>query len=140
MPERVSAPVLVMWSVPELPLSVVSATPGAARRRCVQREAEAGGRGHVAGHVGLANRNGVEALNRCERVGPGLAVVDRVLNECAGLDAGEGQRTGIGDVVGPGAAAVGRRAPPGAVGAVVSSVKLKLVAVDTLPATSVWRT
>ena len=30
MPERVSAPVLVMWSVPEPPLSVVSATPGAA--------------------------------------------------------------------------------------------------------------
>ena len=55
MPERVSAPVLVMWSVPELPLSVAGA-------------------------------------------------------------------------------------PPGAVGAVVSSVKLKLVAVDTLPATSVWRT
>ena len=30
MPERVSAPLLVIWSELELPLSVVSATPGAA--------------------------------------------------------------------------------------------------------------
>src|SRR5215471_15947057 len=55
MPERVSAPLLVIWSELELPLSVVSDTPGAA-------------------------------------------------------------------------------------GAIVSRVKLKVVAADTLPATSVWRT
>ena len=91
-------------------------------------------RGHIAGHVGLANLNGVEALNRCERAGPGLAVVDRVLNDRAGLDAGEGQRTGIGDVVGPGAAAVGRQCHAGRLpGPAVLSVKLKLVAFETFP-------
>ena len=34
-------------------------------------------------------------------------------NDRAGLDAGEGQRAGVGDVVGPGAAAVGRQRDAG---------------------------
>src|SRR6516165_12401853 len=55
----------------------------------VEGEAQARSAGHVAGHIGLANLNGVETLDRRERTAPGRAVVDRVLDERAGLDAGE---------------------------------------------------
>ena len=76
MPVRVSAPLLVIRSELELPLSLVSATPGADGAIGVEGEAQAGGAGHVAGHIGLANLNGVDALDRRERIAPGRAVVD----------------------------------------------------------------
>ena len=113
---------------------------GRRRRRCVQREAEAGGRGHIAGHVGLANLNGVGAFDRGERAGPGLAVVDRVLNECAGLDAERVSAPLLVMWSVPELPLSVASATPGAVGPAVLSVKLKLAALDTLPATSVWRT
>ena len=135
MPERVSAPLLLMWSVPEPPLSVASATPGAV--------------GAVVSSVKLSWRRwthcrprrsgepeGVEALNRGERAGPGLAVVDRVLNDRTGLDAGEGQRAAVADVVGPGAAAVSRQRHTGAAGGVSSTVSVCVADGAGLPAVS----
>ena len=96
----------------------------ARRRRCmgVEGEAQARGAGHVAGHIGLANLNGVETLDRGKRIAPGLPVINRILDERAGLDAREGQRAVVGDMVGVGAAAVGgqrharRRRPMGVEG------------------------
>ena len=49
---------------------------GRRRRMGVEGEAEARGAGHVAGHIGLANQNGVRALDRRERIAPARAVVD----------------------------------------------------------------
>ena len=49
---------------------------GRRRRMGVEGEAQARGAGHVAGHIGLANLNGVEALDRGKRIAPGRAVVD----------------------------------------------------------------
>ena len=77
-------------------------------RRCKSIEGEAEGRGcgRVAGHIGLANLNGVETLDRGERIAPGRTVVDRILDNGAGLDAGESQRAVVGDMVGIGATTV----------------------------------
>ena len=60
---------------------------GRRRRNRVEGEAQAGGAGHVAGDIGLADLNGVDALDRRERIAPGRAVVDRILDNSAGLDA-----------------------------------------------------
>ena len=57
------------------------------RRMGVEGEAQAGDTGDVAGDIGLANLNGVETLDRGERIAPGRAVVDRILDNGAGLDA-----------------------------------------------------
>ena len=99
MPERVSAPLLVIWSVAELPLSFVSATLGATGANRIEREAEAGDTGDVAGDIGLANLNGIETLDRRERIAPSLAAIHRVLDERAHLNAREGQRAVVGDMV-----------------------------------------
>ena len=49
---------------------------GRRRRNGVEREAEGRGRRHVAGDIGLADLNGVETLDRGERIAPGRAIVD----------------------------------------------------------------
>ena len=77
MPKRVSAPLLVIWSELELPLSVVSATPSAAGAWVSRVKLKLVALGEdIAGHIGLANQNGVRALDRRGRIAPARAVVD----------------------------------------------------------------
>ena len=57
-PVSASVPILVMWSLPEEPVSLVSATPGAAGAG-VEGEGEGGVVG-VAGHVGGPHDDVVE--------------------------------------------------------------------------------
>ena len=84
------------------------------RRRCragVEGEGEGGVVG-VTGDVGRPHDNVVEPLHRAEVAGEGSAAVDAVADRGAGLEAAEGERAHIGDVVAGAAAAVGGQRHP----------------------------
>ena len=118
MPVSASEGSLVIWSVPEEPVSLASATLGAAGSTGIEGEGE-GGRGRdVAGEVGLAHLDGVGALHQLGEGGgagaPVAAAVERVLDRGPALDAGERQRSIVGDLVAArGAGVVGKRHPRG---------------------------
>ena len=114
MPVSVSEASLVTWSLPEEPVSLVSATLGAAGTTGVEGEGEGGGGRDVAGEVGLPHLDGVGPLHQLgEGRGAGApvaAAVERVLDRGPALDAGQRQRGIVGDLVAArGAGVVGQR-------------------------------
>ncbi|WP_415869487.1 hypothetical protein, partial [Burkholderia ubonensis] len=82
-------------------------TPSTALKLVFQREAERRCRRRVAGDVDLPDLHVVHAFDGAEAGVPVRTVVDAVLHGGAGFDAGEVQRTDVGDVIGRAAARIG---------------------------------
>ncbi len=78
---------------------VASQRNGGGSDLSIQNEADGSRAGRITGHIGLANGNGVVALDRSEGRSPGLAAIDAVFDGCTGFGAADGQSARVGNEI-----------------------------------------